>query len=102
MQSNGLGKLCQHRRVARLITLEELAIAAGITEAELEQIETGEAVPQNSAVERINRALSDAASWLSNQGEHNLLSPVLAPPPAAEPECDKSHLQPPYVTIGLT
>jgi len=49
MQNNRLGRLLKHKRVAMLVTLEELAMASGVSEVDLEQIESSECVPQNGA-----------------------------------------------------
>ena len=103
MQDNRLGRLLKHKRVAMLVTLEELAMASGVSEEDLEQIESGERVPQNGCLERIAQALGIEAGKLSSRSEGIGPPLVLALTPALplpERECDKSRLQQLYLGLG--
>jgi len=84
-----------------LVTLEELAMASGVSEVDLEQIEAGECVPQNGCLERIARALGIEAGKLSSLSESDIPSMALTlPAPPTEPECDKSRLHESYLGLG--
>jgi len=103
MQDNRLGRLLKHKRVAMLVTLEELAMASGVSVAELERIEAGECVPQNGCLERIARALGIETGKLLSRSEGIGPPLVLARTlalPLPERECDKSRLQQLYLGLG--
>lgn len=103
MQDNRLGRLLKHKRVAMLVTLDELAMASGVSEVDLEQIESGECVPQNGCLERIARALGIETGKLSSLSGDDGLPLVLARTsalPLPERECDKSRLQQLYLGLG--
>jgi len=103
MQDNRLGRLLKHKRVAILVTLEELAMASGVSEVDLEQIESGEYVPLNGCLERIARALGIETGKLSSRSEGIGPPLVLARTlalPLPEREYDKSRLQQLYLGLG--
>jgi transcriptional regulator with XRE-family HTH domain len=52
-------------RLARGLTLEQLAHLAGITGAAVSYIENGKTVPRADTIERLARALNVPRSWLA-------------------------------------
>jgi len=82
--SNRLGRVIRQRRIARLLTLQELASASGVSIAELITIETDSYTPTNDTVHKIAQALSlNERRWLSLAGEN--LDQLIVPPANAAP-----------------
>jgi len=60
-----LGKGLRHRRVARLLTLSELATASGVSVKDLLQIETGELIPSAGTLRKLAKSLGLGGDKLS-------------------------------------
>ncbi len=82
---NRLARLFRTKRIAMLVTLDELACASGVPVAELRQMETGEYFPGNGCPERVAEALGIKAIPASTS------LPFIIP--VIEHECEESHLQ---------
>jgi len=73
MIKNNLGRILRQRRIAILLTLQELAAASGVSTAHLGRIETGERFPSACILRKIAKPLG------FDEGELFTLAGFLSP-----------------------